>query len=199
MMTAKQPMMLLPANGMLFAPPKPKPKQYPNHKMIKTKWTPEEDKKLTEAVEEYGTNNWTLIASKVIGRTGKQCRERWTGQVCPTISKVSWTQEEDILLFQYQRVFGNKWAKIAQFLPNRSPISVKNRWNWYQRHQNSQIIQQSLVTPFAMPVSLSSPITESPPPTVEKMKFEPISSIENNIFGQGFEDFKTRMFGGLAC
>ena len=192
------PMMFAGPNALLFNQHKPKIGKNNGHKMIKTKWTPEEDKFLTNAVEQYGTNNWTLIATKVPGRTGKQCRERWTGQVCPTISKVSWTQDEDMILFQYQRLFGNKWAKIAQYLPNRSPISVKNRWNWYARHKNSQLMQQSLSNTFVPTAQPSSPVVASPPPVVEKIRFEPISQIDCNLFGEGFEEFKNKMFGNMV-
>ena len=192
-------MIMMPASCQHFAPVKPRVKQLTKHKMIKTKWTPEEDKLLTDAVNELGTNNWTLIATRVSGRTGKQCRERWTGQICPTISKVSWTHTEDMLLFQYQRLFGNKWAQIAQFLPNRSPISVKNRWNWYLRHQSSQIVQETVSKAYCSPPINLSLVTQSPLPSYEKIRFEPISRIDNDIFGQGFEEFKIKMFGGLNC
>ena len=191
-----QPVSFFPANVHLFVKQKPK-NQQSKHKMIKTKWTPEEDKLLSDAVQEFGTNNWTLIATRVQGRTGKQCRERWTGQVCPTISKLDWTQAEDMILFQYQRVFGNKWAKIAQFLPNRSPISVKNRWNWYVRHKNHQVLQPSLTQKVSLPLQTQVG-GNHPPKTVEKIYFEPISKIDNGLFGQGFEEFKAKVFAGFT-
>ena len=43
----------------------------------KHSWTPEEDAKLTAAVEKYGACRWSMIAMHVAsGRVGKQCRER---------------------------------------------------------------------------------------------------------------------------
>jgi hypothetical protein len=39
----------------------------------KGKWTPEEDTKLTEAVETHG-KDWVAVASMVPGRTSKQCQ-----------------------------------------------------------------------------------------------------------------------------
>lgn len=165
------------------------------HRWVKTKWTPEEDKQLTEAIGELGTNNWTLIATRVVGRTGKQCRERWYGQICPTISKLSWTQSEDLILFQCQKIYGNKWAKISQFLPNRSPISVKNRWNWYARHQNTIDIQKTLTTSSDTSMQ-ESDSPELPLKPINHRIFEPIElKNEPELFGAGFEEFRLRMFG----
>jgi hypothetical protein len=101
----------------------------------KTKWTPEEDNLLSESVHEHGMANWTLIAQSVPGRNGKQCRERWTNQLCPSLNKENWTHQEDITLLQQQRIYGNVWSQVARYLPGRSANSVKNRWSWLSRHR----------------------------------------------------------------
>ena len=38
----------------------------------------EEDGKVVELVSKYGAKRWSLIASHLQGRIGKQCRERWS-------------------------------------------------------------------------------------------------------------------------
>ncbi|KAJ1619778.1 hypothetical protein T492DRAFT_603066, partial [Pavlovales sp. CCMP2436] len=40
-------------------------------------WSKEEDDHLREFVGRFGTAQWTLISSHLLGRNGKQCRERW--------------------------------------------------------------------------------------------------------------------------
>jgi hypothetical protein len=50
---------------------------------------------MIKLVEEYGTRRWGLIGSKLNGRTGKQCRERWHNQLDPNINKNEWTEEEE--------------------------------------------------------------------------------------------------------
>jgi hypothetical protein len=40
-----------------------------------------------------------------------------------------WTREEDALLVEYQKKWGNKWKKIAALLPHRTANAAKNRWN----------------------------------------------------------------------
>lgn len=45
--------------------------------LVKGPWTEEEDRKVVELVKKYGAKKWSLIASNLPGRIGKQCRERW--------------------------------------------------------------------------------------------------------------------------
>jgi hypothetical protein len=101
----------------------------------KVKWSDCEDKILVACVHQYGPNNWATIAQSLPGRTGKQCRERWTNQLDPSLSRENWTPHEDAILLTQQKAFGNVWAKISAQLPGRSSNAVKNRWCWLIRHQ----------------------------------------------------------------
>ena len=98
-------------------------------KVRKHPFTVEEDRALLNYIMIYGPSNWMQIASLMNGRTQKQCRERWTGHLCPSVNKGPWTLEEDMILAQKHSEIGNKWARIATFLPGRTDILVKNRWN----------------------------------------------------------------------
>lgn len=98
-------------------------------KVHKHPFTVEEDQALMNYVRMFGSSNWVQISMLMKGRTQKQCRERWNGHLSPTINKGPWTLEEDIILAQKHDEIGNKWAKISQFLPGRTDILVKNRWN----------------------------------------------------------------------
>jgi hypothetical protein len=59
---------------------------YPTDGTKKGKWEPEDDTKLTEAIEKHGTD-WVAVASLVPGRTNEQCRTRWVGSLDPANGK----------------------------------------------------------------------------------------------------------------
>lgn len=110
-----------------------------NNMLMKTKWTYDEDQLLIQTISKYGSKNWSLIASEIPGRTGKQCRERWLNQLNPELNKEHWSNNEDLILIRFQYIYGNCWSKIATYLPGRSSNAVKNRWGFIMRHHPMMI------------------------------------------------------------
>jgi hypothetical protein len=61
-------------------------------------------------------------------RSPRQCRERYTNYLSPTIRTDPWTDEEDALLLEKINDLGHAWSAIARSSNRRSSSDVKNRW-----------------------------------------------------------------------
>ncbi|MED6162837.1 Transcription factor [Stylosanthes scabra] len=92
-------------------------------------WTQEEDDILREQVGIHGTENWGVIASKFKDKTTRQCRRRWFTYLNSDFKKGGWSPEEDMLLCEAQKLFGNRWTEISKVVPGRTDNAVKNRFS----------------------------------------------------------------------
>ncbi|KAG7393029.1 hypothetical protein PHYPSEUDO_013517 [Phytophthora pseudosyringae] len=100
--------------------------------LVKGHWSPHEDELLRRLVATE-QKNWGDVASRIPGRTSKQCRERWHNHLDPQIVRGAYTPEEDRLILEAQARLGNRWSVIAAMLPGRTEDAVKIRWKSHCR------------------------------------------------------------------
>jgi hypothetical protein len=152
----------------------------------KSKWTIDEDQQLLAAVHTYGTDSWGKISALVPTRSGKQCRERWIGQLAPSVSKEIWSSHEDTILKRQHALSGNRWTVVAAHLPGRSSLQVKNRWNWLMRHQGE--IERLQRMPCR--IEIVPDVIETRP---AQRVFAPLA-LDDGLFGPAFQEFQAKMF-----
>jgi hypothetical protein len=105
-----------------------KPRQARQH------FTPEDDEEIIQAVGDNKYPDWNAIATRVPGKTGRQCRERFQHYLSPTLTQARWTPAEDHLVETLFAEYGPDWARIAvHFAGTRTNNNIKNRWNNHLR------------------------------------------------------------------
>jgi hypothetical protein len=100
-----------------------------NPKLVKGSWTNDEDQVILNFVGDNGVKDWAKLATRLPGRTGKQCRERFKNHLDPNVMHSAWTAVEDDQLVELHSQYGNQWTLISAFFDGRTDNCVKNRWN----------------------------------------------------------------------
>ena len=161
-------------------------------KISKRKFSMEEDAIIVDMVCKFGIHYWKQIA-KEIGRTPRQCRERWKHYLCPGIDSSPWTPEEDAIIEKKYSKFGPKWSLIREFLPGRTDVNIKNRHALLLRREQRmsgkkvQTQKQSAKSPNKIPEETKSNDRKSDFFKILQDLEQTISSIDP--FSMTFDDF----------
>jgi hypothetical protein len=89
----------------------------------------DEDRQLSRAVADLGTDSWSAVAARVAGRNPRQCRDRWRNYLAPNIDNGPWTAAEEELLIAKQAEFGAAWKAISRFFPRRGMRARRHSTN----------------------------------------------------------------------
>jgi hypothetical protein len=66
--------------------------------LLKGSWSRHEDEIIIRYVAENGKKSPSKLSALLLGRIGKQCRDRWMNALNPSLDHGPWTPEEGRLL-----------------------------------------------------------------------------------------------------
>ncbi|XVE59033.1 hypothetical protein DITRI_Ditri05aG0012400 [Diplodiscus trichospermus] len=160
-------------------------------------WSPEEDSKLKDYIEKYGTGgNWIALPQKAgLKRCGKSCRLRWLNYLRPNIKHGEFTDDEDRIICSLFATIGSRWSIIAAQLPGRTDNDIKNYWNTKLKKKLMAMTSQSQRKPLPFPSShhIAPPVSSQSlsslykdctsyyTPTRSFTAFEPMSSVQSDL------------------
>lgn len=121
----------------------------------KKTYTPEEDRMLLELVGKYGEKNWSKIAELMPGRNRKQLRDHYINFLKKMLCRKEFTLEEDRTILAVVKKYGHSWKRIADLLPGRTPIMIKNRYNSKLKKRRGKNSALDLPASVLLPRALS--------------------------------------------
>jgi hypothetical protein len=96
--------------------------------MTKTFWTCEQDFALALAIQVHD-QDWHRVARWLeLGKSPKQCRERWENHLDPAIVHTAWADDDVLTLLVHHAICGSRWSAIARQMPGFSANGVKNKY-----------------------------------------------------------------------
>lgn len=91
---------------------------------------------LIKAIEKYGEKKWNEIAKMVGTKNSDQCNQHWWRVLNPKICKKPWSEEEDLMLIEKVREFGESaWKSIADSFVGRTDIQCRHRWIMLRKYE----------------------------------------------------------------
>jgi hypothetical protein len=98
-----------------------------HHRAARRPFTSDEDEHLRQLVTAKG-EDWLKIAHQMPERTARQCHERWLHYVSPGIVSTPWTADEEAIIEDKVKEYGQQWKFMERYLPGRRDSHIKNHY-----------------------------------------------------------------------
>lgn len=109
-----------------------KPGSKVNHGTLN--WSKNDDARLQDILKKFkNPKDWKAIAKELnIGKSAKECNERWIRYLKPGVRKGQWQDHEDAIVIEAvttckEQPF-TRWSDLAQKLPGRVGKQIRDRW-----------------------------------------------------------------------
>ncbi len=99
-------------------------------------FTRQDDLKIIELVEIYGTN-WEIISKNFPDFSAEMLEERYNNKLDPKLKRTKFSEEEDEKIVALYSKYGNNWKEIASYFPDRNANMIKNRFYSFLKKKNN--------------------------------------------------------------
>jgi hypothetical protein len=132
------------------------PAQIPRRRgPLAPRFTADEDDVIMRAKMVNPSEPWTDIAKRLMGRNGRQCRDRWNHYLSLQHCSKPWTPDEDRFLVEKINELWMIWAEIRPSFEGRSERDIMNRWHSHVKfktvHDGTKFIYTESGPSFADP------------------------------------------------
>ena len=104
-----------------------------------SKWTKEDDNKLSFLIQKYSSSNWKEISLEIKKFSPIQCLHRWTRVIKPDLKKGHWTKKEDDILIKWVKDNGPiKWTDCSKLIPGRTGKQCREHYLYFITKDNKK-------------------------------------------------------------
>ncbi|KAL5212808.1 hypothetical protein ABZP36_023655 [Zizania latifolia] len=132
-----------------------------------------------------------LLSLAGLLRCGKSCRLRWTNYLRPDLKRGLLSEEEEKMVIDLHAQLGNRWSKIAAWLPGRTDNEIKNHWNTHIKKKLKKMgvdpVTHQPVSP-AQPDPLKQQQQQERQQRLDEPTKPSASSQEPSVSGTGSDD-----------
>nr|WLQ69646.1 MYB protein [Zingiber officinale] len=128
-----------------------------------------EDDLLREHIALHGIDSWTSLSALFKDKSSRQCRRR--------MQKGGWSAEEDMILCEAQKMFGNRWMEIAKVVSGRTDNAVNSFSVLCKKRAKIEVSSKENRVPSLYP-STKRVLVGEPSTSNEQMRYH-ISPLKN--------------------